>query len=249
MQQYSGFAYLYDLFMDGVDYDAWAKYLASFIPASARVLECGCGTGEITLRLKKMGFDITASDISPDMLAVASEKARHCGLRIPFLQTDMRCLSFPKRFDAVIAPCDCVNYLTSLNDAERFCSSAYSVLKDGGRLIFDISSRYKLEKVLGFNTFSDIREEACYIWKNNYDCESKLIEMQLEFFKLESRQNGDKALYERFSERHVQRAHSERELRFRLERVGFSDIRVFAGITENEPDSGSERLHFVAKKQ
>ena len=73
--------------------------------------------------------------------------------------------------------------------------------------------------------------------------------MQLEFFKLESRQNGGKALYERFSERHVQRAHSERELRFRLERVGFSDIRVFAGITENEPDSGSERLHFVAKKQ
>lgn len=234
--------------MDGVDYDAWAKYIASFLPAAMRVLECGCGTGEITLRLKRMGFDITASDISADMLSVASEKARHRGLRIPFLQMDMRYLSFPKRFDAVIAPCDCVNYLTSPSDTERFFSSAYSALKDGGKLIFDISSRYKLERILGFNTFSDIREEACYIWKNNYDCESRLIEMQLEFFKLESHRNDGKALYERFSERHVQRAHSERELRHRLEKAGFSDITVFADFTRAEPDSECERLHFIANK-
>lgn len=248
MRQYSGFAYLYDLFMDGVDYDAWANYLASFFPPAAHVLECGCGTGEITLRLKRMGFDIAATDISSDMLAVASEKARHGGLRIPFLQMDMRCLSFPKRFDAVIAPCDCVNYLTSLSDAERFFSSAYSVLKDGGRLIFDISSRYKFGKILGTNTFSDIREEACYIWRNNYDDVSKLIEMQLEFFKREPNRSEGKALYERFSERHVQRAHSERELRLRLEKLGFKDILVFDGITENKPGPDSERLHFVAGK-
>ena len=248
MQQYNSFAQLYDLFMDDVDYDAWAEYIASFLVRGSRVLECGCGTGEITVRFKRLGFDMIGSDISVQMLALASEKARKLGLNIPFLHMDMRKLSFPKPVDAVIAPCDGVNYLTSPDDAESFFRSAYASLKDNGLLIFDVSSRYKLETVLGMNTFTDIRDNAAYIWQNCYDDSNKLIEMKLEFFRKVAASAGGAPLYERFSETHIQRAHSEKELRTRLSNAGFAILGVYADFGREAPSPGTQRIQFVAKK-
>lgn len=249
MAQYSRFAAFYDMFMDDVDYDGWAKYIAELIgkPCST-VLECGCGTGEITLRLKKLGFDITGSDISHDMLEVASEKARRNGLRIPFVRMDMRFITLHRQADCVIAPCDCVNYLTTKKACVEFFRSAYSVIKPGGLLIFDISSRHKLRSILGENTFSDSRENAAYIWRNNYDQERKLLEMELEFFVRAGASPGGAPLYERFSETHIQRAHSEQEIRAWLEGAGFKVKSVFEAFKFIPPKEVCERLQFVAEK-
>ena len=77
--------------------------------------------------------------------------------------------------------------------------------------MFDISSPYKLKDILGDNTFAEDTGRIAYIWQNSYDSQSKLIEMNLSFF--EKTENG---LYERFTERHIQRAHSEQELKTRF---------------------------------
>ena len=69
---YGKFAGLYDPLMKDVDYDRWAEYIASFLPeGSLRIADCACGTGEITLRLAKLGHILTGVDISEDMLRVA----------------------------------------------------------------------------------------------------------------------------------------------------------------------------------
>lgn len=248
MQQYSSFAQLYDLFMDDVDYEAWTEYIASFLVCGSRVLECGCGTGEMTVRLKRLGFDMIGCDVSVQMLALASEKARKLGLSIPFLHMDMRRLSFPKPIDAIIAPCDGVNYLTGIDDVDSFFRSAYASLKHNGLLIFDVSSRYKLENVLGTNTFTDLRDNAAYIWQNNYDRENKLIEMKLDFFRKVMSCENSVPLYERFSEVHIQRAHSEKELRFHLAGAGFSILGVYADFGREAPGPDTQRIQFVAGK-
>ncbi|MCH5279107.1 MAG: class I SAM-dependent methyltransferase [Christensenellaceae bacterium] len=250
MAQYARFAALYDMFMDDVDYDGWAKYIAELIGRPCcTVLECGCGTGEITVRLKKLGFDITGSDISRDMLEVASEKARRNGLRIPFVRMDMRNIALHRQVDCIVAPCDCVNYLTSIRACEEFFQSAYSVIKPGGLLLFDVSSRYKLKNILGMNTFSDSREDAAYIWRNNYDSERKLIEMELEFFVRAGESIDGTPLFERFTETHIQRAHSEQELHSRLEGAGFKVKNVFDAFKFIPPGEDCERLQFIAIKQ
>ncbi len=241
--QYGSFANVYDLFMDDVDYDSWASYIARILADSNKILECGCGTGEISVRLKKKGFDIVSCDISDDMLEIASNKARNIGVRIPFLHMDMRSLSFPKSFDAVIAVCDAVNYLTDSEEVNRFFQSSYNILKPNGMLLFDISSRYKIESILADNTFSDIRENAVYVWQNCYDDTNRLLEMNIEFFV-----KTDNELYERFNETHIQMAHSEQELIMLLKQTGFSDIRVFDCFTVIEPNERSQRLQFVCKK-
>lgn len=238
------------MFMDDVDYGRWADYLASFIDKQGcRIAECGCGTGEITARFKKRGFEITGLDISRDMLEAASVKARSMGLRIPFICMDMRELELHKPVQYVIAACDCVNYLVSRSAVEAFFRKAYGAIAPGGSLLFDVSSDYKLKNINGNNVFFDSRKDAAYVWNNNYDDETKLIEMDIEFFVLAPESHDGRRLYERFTEKHIQRAHSENELRTWLTEVGFSRIEVFNAFTRDSANDECERLQFVAYKE
>lgn len=263
MESYSHLARLYDGFMNDVDYPAWASYVSRLYlracgddktssSPNARILECGCGTGNITIPLARMGYDVIAADLSSEMLAVASEKARAAGLRIPFVQMDMRKLASHRRVDCVLACCDCVNYLTADEDAMEFFRSAFEVLKSGGVLLFDISTQYKLENVLGNNSFTDSSADSVYFWQNIYDERSKLTEMKLEFFKKAEPASGSKAeteLYERSSETHIQRAYSKDELIALLEKACFADIEVFDAFTLDPPAHDSERIQFIAVKK
>jgi ubiquinone/menaquinone biosynthesis C-methylase UbiE len=45
------------------------------VPAGGTALEVGCGTARFAIQLARMGYRVTASDASPDMLKIAREKA------------------------------------------------------------------------------------------------------------------------------------------------------------------------------
>lgn len=239
---YGQFAALYDLLMRDVDYDGWAAYLASFLAEGVSVVDCACGTGEITLRLARGGFRVTGVDISPAMLEVAAGKARKAGLSIPFVLQDMQSLALHKPCGAVVCACDGVNYLQSLAAARRFFQAAHRALEKGGLLLFDISSAYKLSHVLGYHTFAEEEGDCAYIWRNAYDEKNRLLEMDLTFFQKEAA-----GLYRRFTERHIQRAHSREELLEGLEEAGFR-AEVYDAFTREPPKAQSERLQFVARR-
>ncbi|MEA5059528.1 MAG: class I SAM-dependent methyltransferase [Candidatus Pelethousia sp.] len=241
-EAYGQFASLYDPLMREVDYDGWAAYLASFLPPGLAVADCACGTGEITLRLAHKGFRMIGVDISTDMLEVAAGKARKAGLPIPFICQDMRQLALHKPCGAVVCACDGVNYLDSPEAAFRFFRAAWNALEPEGLLLFDVSSAYKISHVLSCNTFAEEQEACAYIWRNAYDDRNRLLEMELTFFK---REEG--GLYRRFTERHLQRAHSRQELLKALDRAGFEAC-VYDAFTKEPPKEKSERLQFVARR-
>lgn len=242
--QYGKFASVYDTLMSGVDYDSWAEYVAGFIPRGSGVLECACGTGKISLRLAKMGYSVIATDISEDMLMIASDSQRASGLagtKLRFIRMDMRELSLNKKADCVVSCCDGVNYLTSDEDALSFFRTANRALKKGGKLLFDISSEYKLQNVLGNNCFTDPNPEAPYMWQNVFDSRSRLIRMDLTFFK----RKGE--LYERFDETHIQRAWSVDEMITLVEKCGF-EADAYRCFTREPCGAKDERIQFAAVK-
>ncbi len=243
---YGKFAALYDRLMAQVDYQAWGEYLQQLLQqagaeAGARVLDCACGTGEITLRLCQAGYQLTGLDASLDMLQIAQEKSRLAGLRIPFIQQDMRRIALHRPVDAIVCACDGVNYLTAMGDVRAFFRAAHAALKPSGVLLFDISSRYKLSHILGDHLFGEDQEDCAYLWQNIYDPQNHLCEMQLTFFQRQG------TLYERFCERHVQRAHSARELITALESSGFGQVQVYEAFTQSSPGPQAERLQFTAR--
>ena len=75
---YQGFAAVYDMFMDNIPYDKWARYISKLLKeegiSDGNVVELGCGTGNITRELAKRGYTMTGIDISTEMLSIAAGK-------------------------------------------------------------------------------------------------------------------------------------------------------------------------------
>ena len=247
-QSYQEFAAYYDRLMMDVDYGAWASYLLELLQSCGvkpeqSILDCACGTGELTLHLHKAGYRMTGADASTHMLEQAAAKARKAGAKIAFVQQQLQKIGVHKPVSAITCACDGVNYLLTREDVLAFFQGANRALRDYGVLLFDISSAYKLEHILGGQTFGEDEADCTYLWQNCFDPKARLLEMRLAFFT----PNGAGA-YRRFDERHVQRAHEVDALTRLLEEAGFAILGVYDAFTKNAALSTSERIQFVAQK-
>lgn len=244
MAAYQDFAALYDRLMDDVDYDAWARHYMRLLNLTPKdkVAEMGCGTGEISIRLAKAGIPLLATDLSPEMIAVAQDKARRSGAQLQFAVQDMTRFAVPRRVHAVLCACDGVNYLTELKQVKACFTRVFEALRPGGRFAFDISAPAKLDRMAG-QMYGEDREDVTYLWMNEKNEAKHTLEMNLAFFVRQ--ENG---LYRRFSERHVQRIHTPEELLSLLAETGFTDLHAYSGMTLEPCTVQGERIHFTAVK-
>lgn len=244
---YTAFAMVYDRLMCDVDYDAWAAYYAQLLKragvSGGGVCECACGTGELTVRLQRLGYRMTGVDLSSDMLSLAVQKARRLGLDIPFAQQDMRALRLHRRQEAVLCTCDGVNYLKNMVQLRRFLQAAYAVLKPGGTLIFDLSTPDKLQNTLGSHTLGCQDEDVSYVWQNAYHPRTRTVDMRLSIFV-----RGEDGRYTRLEEVQTQRAYTQDELRCALISAGFVEVRFYGDRTFRAPGKNAARWHVVAKR-
>ncbi len=248
MTPYTSLAGAYDALMADVDYEAWARYALSLlalngIKKGARILDAACGTGKLTLPLAKAGYALTGADVSADMLRFASEKARKAGLNIPFIRQRLEELSVHRPQDAIVSACDGVNYLASEDEVRAFFTAARNALAPNGVLLFDISSRYKLKHVLNGRQFGDDLEDVACLWQNVYDERSHLLEIDLTLFIRQGK------AFERFRERHIQRAHTASELTRWMRVCGLEPLGVYGFLTAEKPGRKAERIQFVARRR
>ena len=242
---YTAFAAVYDRLMQNVDYAGWAEYYAHLLRKcgveGGPVCECACGTGSLTIPLRRLGYQMTGVDLSQDMLSVAMGKARDAGLQIPFVRQDMCHLTLHKRQNAILSTCDGLNYLLKPDQARAFMKAAYQALRPGGALIFDLSTPYKLQNTLGDQTLGSLEEDIAYIWQNAWQPRSRTVAMHLSIFVRQS--DGS---YTRLEESQTQRAHSREELTQYLQEAGFEGVRFYGDRTLRAPGEKCPRWHVVA---
>lgn len=99
-----------------------------FKPKS-RVLELGCGAGEISIWFAEQGHHVTGIDIAPTAIEWAKERAEGKGLPVTFQVGDVCSLEEfgGNEFDAVIDG-HCLHCIIG-EDRAKFLNSAYRVLK------------------------------------------------------------------------------------------------------------------------
>ncbi|MCR5432240.1 MAG: class I SAM-dependent methyltransferase [Lachnospiraceae bacterium] len=247
MREYSGFAQVYDLFMDNIPYKKWSRYLISLLRAQGVkegiVAELGCGTGQMTRLLRDAGYDMIGIDMSPDMLGVARGKENDES--ILYLLQDMRSFELYGTVAAIVSVCDSLNYLTEPEDLCKIFKLAKNYLDPGGVMIFDINTKYYYSHVLGNRTVCENRDEGSFIWENEYDKETFINSSYLTIYH-KSESDGEE-VYERFEEEHMQRGYSIGEVLHYARRAGLTPICTYEAFTKKEPARNSERLYFILK--
>lgn len=103
----------------------------------ARVLDMACAWGRTTLELARQGFRPIGFDLSPELLAIARERAAAEGIAIPFVRGTVRRLPDLGRFDAVTALYDdsVLSFEDEADNLAALCGVA-RLLRPGGRFLF-----------------------------------------------------------------------------------------------------------------
>ena len=252
MEAYSIFSEVYDRFMEDVPYDAWCGNLTGFLKkegiTDGLVLELGCGTGQMTRRLKAAGFDMIGVDASGEMLLEAAEKNDGS---ILYLNQDMRSFELYGTVRAIVSVCDSMNYLLTAEDLLEVLKLADNYLDPNGLFIFDMNTIHKYRDTIGEQTIYEGLDDACFVWENFYDEESGINEYDLTFFIEE----GGEGLYRRYEETHLQRAFEIEEVcsligEAGLALVGVCDADVLTRTGELcAPTEETERVYFIAREQ
>ncbi len=247
MAAYQTFAQVYDILMDNVPYEEWARSLAGLLKeygiADGLVLDLGCGTGTMTELLSSYGYDMIGVDNSPEMLDRALEKRDRSGHEILYLMQEMTSFELYGTVRAVVSVCDSLNYLLEEQDLLAAFRLVNNYLDPGGLFVFDMNTVYKYREVLGDGVIAENREDCSFIWENSFFEEEKVNEYDLTLFL---REEND--LYRRVEETHYQKAYDPRTVVRLLEEAGLSPVKVCEAYTGREPDEKCERLLFVARE-
>lgn len=249
MESYKSFAEVYDLFMDNVPYDDWAcnikRILRDHGIEDGLIAELGCGTGQMTRRLRDAGFDMIGIDNSIEMLDMARAEENSASDdtgSILYLCQDMREFELYGTVRAVVSVCDSMNYITDEADLLQVFKLANNYLDPQGIFVFDMNTVFKYEKLLGDGVFAENREEGSFIWENEYDSEEGLNYYDLTLYIKE----GDG--YQRYEEEHVQKAYDIATVQHLIEESGLRFLAVLDAETMAEPTADSERVYFIAQE-
>lgn len=247
MEAYTGFAKVYDLFMDNTPYEEWSRFIRARLKeqnvTQGIVADLGCGTGKMTRRLADMGYDMIGIDLSTEMLEIAMEKQRQKDRGILYLCQDMTEFELYGTVAAVVSCCDCVNYIIEEEEFIQTIKLINNYLDPGGLFFFDFNTEYKYEEILGEQTFAENQEESSFIWENYYDKEERVNEYDLTIFARQ--QDG---LYEKFQETHYQKAYTLEQIKRMIQRGGMEFVAAYDDYQLKDVHEKSQRICVIARE-
>lgn len=113
-----------------------------------RILDLGCGSGELTAEIKKLAGSVVGVDTSPEMIAKAREQYPFCDFEVG----DATDLNLNKPFDAVFSNATLhwvLGYQTAI-------SNMFANLVDGGRMVVEFGGKDNVKAIT-----DALRESLC----------------------------------------------------------------------------------------
>jgi ubiquinone/menaquinone biosynthesis C-methylase UbiE len=137
---YREFAWTYDTVAALVSGNRWRIWALAALPyLRGRVLELGCGTGNLQWALAQADFSAPIGlDASPQMLTLTRRKLAHIAISPRLLRADACALPFPLAvFDTLVAtfPSEYILAPATLAEARR-------VLRPGGQLVIVLAAQF-----------------------------------------------------------------------------------------------------------
>lgn len=121
-------------------YDYGMDLIELLAPKShERILDLGCGSGELTAKINELGGSVVGIDKSPEMIARAKEQFPYCD----FAVGDAIDFKFSKPFDALFSNAA----LHWVLDYKMAIANMFTNLEDGGRMVVEFGGKHNVEVI------------------------------------------------------------------------------------------------------
>lgn len=252
MRIYTNYAEVYhEMYQSIFDYDAefelYHKHLSKL--KCKKILEIGCGSGNLAKLFLEKNYDYTGLDVSKQMIELAQEL-------IPqgkFIRADMRHLDLEEKYQAIIVTGRTFTHMTTNHDVMFALDSIQKTLQHNGWLLFDNFDAYEI--------FTGFREQSTHKSKYNnreYTRESK-TSFGLEHgftWKWKAHYTiEEKGKKETFDDEMLLRAFTKDELSLFLKLNGFSIVEMQNELNAlftvaqkiNEEKTNAQKIYFKQK--
>ena len=244
---YDIFSGFYDRLTDNVEYEKRADYFCRLLSMcdikEGILLDLGCGTGSMSVRMAERGYDVIGVDSSVGMLGVAQQKMYESGQKILFLNQSMQDIDLYGTVDCAICVLDGINHLNDYNEVRQTFEKVSLFMNKGGVFAFDVNTIYKHKNVLADNAFVYEFDDLYCVWQNNYNEQDNSVDISLDFFEEED------GVYYRSTESFSEQAYELDEISEWLEKAGFEIAGIYNDMTTDPVSHNRDRAVFLAKKK
>ena len=234
---YKIFSKLYDKFMKYSDYGAWENQVEELIkegkPNGNTLLDIGCGTGELLLRMAK-NYKCDGMDLSEDMLKIAFKKLKH--REVGLFLGNMIDFNTGKTYDIMVSLFDTVNHILTLDELECHFQSVYKSLNQDGIYIFDVVDRQFMNEMFPNDLFVDNRKDLTCIWEHEIDGGIDYIDAT--YFLKNSRGSWDK-----LTESYTKKIFTEDEIKKSVSNANLKLIKILI----NDKIAGKRNIYLLKK--
>jgi len=244
---YDNFSRFYDRLTDNVEYEKRADYFCRLLSMcgvnSGILLDLGCGTGSMSVKMAERGFDVIGIDSSIGMLNAAQQKMFESGKNLLLLNQSMQDIDLYGTVDCAICVLDGINHLNSADEVRQTFKKVSLFMNKGGAFAFDVNTIYKHKNVLADNAFIYEFDDLFCSWQNNYNSSDNSVDISLDFFEEED------GVYYRSGEGFTEQAYELSDISTWLEDAGFEVVGIFDDLTTDNVKPDSQRAVFLTKKK
>ena len=245
MNAYGALAASYDRLTNDVDYGSFVDFAHEILKKEGlsprTVADLACGTGSATRILAEMGYEVTAVDLSEEMLTEAMDKCSSLENLPRFVHQALQELRLARAVDMAVCFLDSLDYILDPADCAEAIRRVYMALNPGGIFIFDVNTPEKLRAMDG-QVFLDEDDDVYCVWRGEFDEETNICTYGMDLFQ----RKGE--VWLRSQEEHREYAYSIEQLTGFLKAAGFTNIEVYADRLFCAPREGDQRIWFKARK-
>lgn len=208
------------------------------LPQNARILDLGCGTGQVAQRLHTRGYRITGLDSSKTMLDYARSNAPE----IEWVVSDARDFTFPPTFDAIISTSAALNHVIQLEELIQVFKNVYTALLENGVFVFNLRLEDEYQSDWHGSMLGNVHQEYAWAVRRHYQPDEHIGRIEITVFEL------IEGNWQRSDTTWLVRGYSQTEVHSALEQAGFSEVNVYDAVQDFGVHQGAGNAYFVCRK-
>jgi SAM-dependent methyltransferase len=214
------------------------KALVLTQPQGLTALDLACGPGRCSIALAKRGFTVTGVDRTAFFLEKAKERAESDRIKVEWIQKDMRDFIRHDAYDVALSIFTSFGYFEDPNEDMTVLGNVFASLKPGGAFLIDMNGKEVLARKYLPSSVDTFPDGSMLIERRRI--QDGWAKIHTDWILI---RNGKTRMFTfRLN------LYSAQELREKMERVGFVDVKMYGGLDAEPYNVDAKRLIAVGRK-